>query len=168
MSTAPYTFWVYGSSTNHQTVSTSALKSSHVPDTVAGGTLPAAATVNGWTSFKAWGLSPELIREDDEYATAFGAKFNGPGAARWQLTIETDLYDFPDDFAAYTALLTELSARYVYFAVGTYASGVTLHYTNYAIAMHSVHSVEHDYPNGKKSLTITLKYRYAHNSLIPA
>jgi hypothetical protein len=110
----------------------------------------------------------ELVREGEDYETSGLGAFNGPMAGRWQVSMMTDDYDFPDDWDAYTSLLSKINSRYIYFAVKTYADGITLHFPNHAIAIASAHKIDHDYPNGKKRLTLTFRFRYPHNEIIPA
>lgn len=150
----PYEFYLRGSDTFFTSasgyVTTGAADSA--PGTIAG----PPSTTSGWITVPALGASPEITNEGEAWQSPSGNEYKDSDQ-RWQLTIRTEPYAFPADWADWKALNNHVTRRYLYLAVKTY--DVTLHASGYCIPVTCDVSSEHTYDNGSKALTLTLRFR---------
>lgn len=150
----PYEFYLRGSDTFFEAtsgyVTTGAADSA--PTTIAG----PPSTTSGWITISALGASPELANDGEAWESAAGNEYKDD-AQRWTLTIRTEPYGFPADWADYKALMNHTTRRYLYLAVKTY--DVTLHASGKCIPVTCETATEHNYDNGTKSVTLTLRFR---------
>lgn len=150
----PYEFYLRGSDTYFQAtsgyVTTGAADSA--PTTIAG----PPSTTSGWITISALGGSPEIVNDGEAWQSASGNEYKDSDQ-RWQLTIRTEPFAFPTDWADWKELNNHVTRRYLYLAVKTY--DVTLHASGYCIPVTCEASSEHTYDNGTKSKTLTLRFR---------
>ncbi len=161
----PFEFYLRGSST-YFAAQYSALPEGYwvqtgaadaAPNTIAG----PPTTTTGWLTIQAFGADATLTNEGDEFTTGDGSVYKD-STPRWTFTIKTLGYVFPDDWQDYRDLMKHLSRPYLYITSKTYDEHLMFGNnasTNWVLPVTCEASVEHNYDNGKKYVTMTLKHR---------
>lgn len=156
----PYEFYLRGTNTffGDATPYVTTAAADSAPGTMQG---PPTSTA-GWITVRAYGADATLPTEGDEWMNPAGQAYKDI-IQRWQFTLKTLKYGFPADWSDWYALQQHITRTYLYMAVKTY--DITLHPVDRAIPVTVDSSPVHEYSDGTKSMTLTLKRRVTGETL---